>query len=186
MRYLRVLALMGLFLIPAGFAQAQHVSVGIGVGPVYAGPAYVGPVGPPPACAYGYYPYAPYACAPDGYYGPSWFVNGVFIGAGPWYHAYWGRPGYWGRDWDDHAWHRDWDDHGWHRDWDRGRGSEGFRGGDHGRDFHGGNFHGGAVVHGHANFHREGSFHGGGGFHGGGSHGGRGGFHSGGHGGGRR
>ena len=31
MRYLRVLALIGLFLIPAGFAQAQHVSVGIGV-----------------------------------------------------------------------------------------------------------------------------------------------------------
>lgn len=44
-------------------------------------------VGAPPACPYGYYDYAPYACAPYGYYGPEWFLNGIFIGAGPWFHG---------------------------------------------------------------------------------------------------
>jgi hypothetical protein len=38
-------------------------------------------------CPYGYYDYAPYNCAPYGYYGSEWFTNGVFIGAGPWYHG---------------------------------------------------------------------------------------------------
>jgi hypothetical protein len=42
-------------------------------------------IGAAPACPYGYYDYAPYSCAPYGYYGPEWFVSGVFIGAGPWY-----------------------------------------------------------------------------------------------------
>jgi hypothetical protein len=94
MRYLKIflaMAVAGLFLIPAAPAHAQGVSVGVGVG---VGPAYVGPA---PACAYGYYPYYPYACAPYGYYGPQWFVGGVFIGAGPWYHGYWGHPVYGGR-----------------------------------------------------------------------------------------
>ena len=40
-------------------------------------------VGSPPICPYGYYEAPPYACAPDGYYGPEWFSGGVFIGAGP-------------------------------------------------------------------------------------------------------
>ena len=44
-------------------------------------------VGVAPDCPYGYYDYAPYACAPYGYYGPEWFVGGVFIGAGPWFHG---------------------------------------------------------------------------------------------------
>ncbi len=44
-------------------------------------------VGAPPVCPYGYYDYPPYACAPYGYYGPEWFVGGVFVGAGPWYHG---------------------------------------------------------------------------------------------------
>jgi hypothetical protein len=42
-------------------------------------------IGPTPDCPYGYYAVPPYDCAPDGFYGPDWFVNGVFIGAGPWY-----------------------------------------------------------------------------------------------------
>ena len=89
MRYLKYLGYVGL----AGFlllfvgastpAQAQmRVGVGIGIG---AGPAYVGP---PPSCPYGYYGYYPYACAPAGYYAPDYFVNGVFIGAGPWFHGF--------------------------------------------------------------------------------------------------
>lgn len=44
-------------------------------------------VGTPPDCPYGYYDYAPYPCAPYGYYGSEWFLNGVFIGVGPWFHG---------------------------------------------------------------------------------------------------
>jgi hypothetical protein len=44
-------------------------------------------IGPEPVCPYGYYDVAPYACAPEGYYGPEWFVNGAFIGVGPWFHG---------------------------------------------------------------------------------------------------
>src|SRR5258707_12279941 len=90
MRYLRVLVLLGVTLGTASFANAQRVVVGVGVGPAY------GYVGPAPVCSYGYYDYSPYACAPYGYYGPDWFVDGVFIGAGPWFHGYYGR-GYYGR-----------------------------------------------------------------------------------------
>lgn len=155
MRYLRLLAVLGICLIPAGAAQAQRVVVGVGIGaPVY--------YGPPPVCAYGYYPYSPYACVPYGYYGPEWFVNGVFIGAGPWFHGFYGRPVFRGhRDFDD--WHsfdrgfrRDFDDHD--RGWgDRGRSERRFHGG---RDFHGGSSRGGGGFHG------GGRSHGGGGFHG--------------------
>jgi hypothetical protein len=55
----------------APIAPAQ-VSINIGVAPV---------------CPYGYFDYAPYNCAPYGYYGPDWFSGGLFIGAGPWYHG---------------------------------------------------------------------------------------------------
>ncbi len=44
-------------------------------------------VGAAPVCPYGYYDYAPYKCAPYGFYGPEWFSGGVFIGAGPWFHG---------------------------------------------------------------------------------------------------
>src|SRR3954470_11504963 len=101
MRYLKYLALLTALMVPAAYSQAQ-VSVGIGFG---VGPGYVSG---PPACVYGYYDYYPYACAPYGYYGTDWFVNGVFIGAGPWYH--WGHPagfwnrGYYGRGWGHEGW----------------------------------------------------------------------------------
>lgn len=42
-------------------------------------------IGPSPVCPYGYFPFSPYECAPYGYYGPTWFQNGAFIGAGPWF-----------------------------------------------------------------------------------------------------
>ena len=94
MKKLMLLGLLGVGLTAAPAAHAQPIvfGVGVGVGPVYGGP--------PPVCAYGYYPYYPYACAPYGYYGPNWFVGGAFIGAGPWFHGYggyWGRSGYYGR-----------------------------------------------------------------------------------------
>ncbi len=51
-------------------------------------------IGPAPMCPYGYYDVSPYNCAPYGYYGPEWFADGVFIGAGPWFHGptrFWGH-----------------------------------------------------------------------------------------------
>jgi hypothetical protein len=50
--------------------------------------------GPPPICSYGYYGYAPYSCAPVGYYGSGYFYNGIFLGMGPW--AGWGYNHGWG------------------------------------------------------------------------------------------
>jgi hypothetical protein len=44
-------------------------------------------IGGAPDCPYGYYDYAPYSCAPYGYYGPEWFNGGVFVGAGKWFHG---------------------------------------------------------------------------------------------------
>ena len=44
-------------------------------------------IGAAPICPYGYFDYPPYDCAPYGYYGPDWFVGGVFLGAGPWFHG---------------------------------------------------------------------------------------------------
>ncbi|MGA2337071.1 MAG: hypothetical protein WBQ19_16800 [Terriglobales bacterium] len=91
MKYLRYVALLALLAMPLAYSQAAvvvgaRVGVGVGVGVGVAGPR---------VCAYGYYPDYPYACAPYGYYGPSWFSGGVFIGAGPWGHG-WGHP-YYGR-----------------------------------------------------------------------------------------
>src|SRR5215470_11115545 len=87
MRYFKYAALFGLLLFAlSGTAHAQ-VRVAVGVG----GPGYYGPA---PICSYGYYDYYPYDCAPYGYYGPDWFVGGIFIGAGPWFHGYYGRPFY--------------------------------------------------------------------------------------------
>jgi hypothetical protein len=144
MRYLRILAVLGMCFGLASFANAQRVFVGVGVGPAYVGPA--------PVCAYGYYGYYPYACAPYGYYGPDYFAGGVFIGAGPWFHDYYerprfyGRPGYYGRPgFYEHRFEGR--EYGFHerREFDRegfrGRGHGGFRG-DRGREFQGGEFHG--------------------------------------------
>src|SRR5713226_9269249 len=91
MRYLRFFGLLaiclGVGLFSASNANAQRVTFGVGIGaPVYYGSA--------PVCTYGYYDYYPYDCAPYGYYGPDWFVGGVFIGVGPWYRGYYGYRGY--------------------------------------------------------------------------------------------
>ena len=83
MRYLKYLAILAIFMIPAA-GYAAHVSIGVFVGPSY-GYAYLPP---PPVCPYGYYGYYPYPCAPYGYYGPEYFVSGVFIGAGPWFNGF--------------------------------------------------------------------------------------------------
>ena len=72
-KFLALSAVAGLcFAFSAPTTTQAQISVGIGVAPV---------------CPYGYYDYAPYNCAPYGYYGPNWFSGGVFIGAGPWFHG---------------------------------------------------------------------------------------------------
>ena len=109
-------------------------------------------IGPAPICPYGYFDYAPYDCAPYGYYGPDWFLGGVFIGAGPWFHGFYGHPGFYGRP--------GWGGHGFVGRPGFGRGPVGGFHGGAGGGFHGGaagGFHGGAVAHG------GGGFHGGGG-----------------------
>jgi hypothetical protein len=149
MKYLRYFALLGLLALPLAYSQAEvRFGVGIGFGPGY--------VSGPPACAYGYYSDYPYACAPYGFYGSNYFVNGIFIGAGPWYHgysrpyygnSYYGRPSYgqsyYGRSYSDRRFEgRDRDDHRAYNGRDRddhrsvdGRGRNG--------DFHGNSFRGG-------------------------------------------
>lgn len=75
-KYLKTIAFSA---VAAGLltaATASPAQIGIGVN-----------IGVPPVCPYGYFDYAPYDCAPYGYYGPDWFLNGVFIGAGPWFHG---------------------------------------------------------------------------------------------------
>lgn len=138
-------ALLGAAL--AAPARAQ-VSVNIGVAPV---------------CPYGYFDYAPYNCAPYGYYGPDWFVGGVFIGAGPWFH---GHDGFYG-----HVDNRYDPRHGYNGPFpDRGERSFNHFHANEARDGHGnvGNAgHDGGGEHA-AGFARGGGEHGGG--HGGGGH----------------
>jgi uncharacterized membrane protein YgcG len=70
-KFLAVVAVAGAILTSGTVAPAQ---IGISIGG-------------PPVCPYGYFDYAPYDCAPYGYYGPDWFVGGLFLGAGPWFHG---------------------------------------------------------------------------------------------------
>jgi len=81
MRGLKTLVSTTSLLVCLALAPAAHaqISISIGVQPV---------------CSYGYYGYAPYACAPMGYYGSGYFYNGIFLGMGPW--AGWGYGHGWG------------------------------------------------------------------------------------------
>jgi len=165
MRYLKYLALLSVLLVPLAYSQAE-VAFGVGIGPGY--------VAGPPVCEYGYYQDYPYACAPYGYYGPSWFVDGVFIGAGPWYHG-WGG-GYWGRGYYGGGFYgRDHDRGYYGRGYDRGFEGRGYVGrGYEGRGAVGSYRGGGGGYHGGGSYGGGGRSYGGGGYHGGGgSHGGR-------------
>jgi hypothetical protein len=72
--YLALAAVAGLFFTVTVPKVKAQVSVGVNIGAA-------------PACPYGYYDSAPYACAPYGYYGPEWFTGGTFIGAGSWFNG---------------------------------------------------------------------------------------------------
>jgi len=78
---LLLLSVLAIALAGSATVGSSQVSVGIGIGGA-------------PVCPYGYFDYAPYDCAPYGYYGPDWFVGGVFIGAGPWFHGHHGFYGH--------------------------------------------------------------------------------------------
>ena len=78
----------GKFLAFSALAIALLSSSSLGPAQVVVG------VGVEPGCPYGYFDYPPYDCAPYGYYGPDWFVGGVFIGAGPWFHGHHGFYGH--------------------------------------------------------------------------------------------
>jgi hypothetical protein len=129
---------------PGRVAPAQ-ISVGIGIGA-------------PPVCPYGYFDYPPYDCAPYGYYGPDWFVGGVFLGAGPWFHGPRGFAGHVDNRFDPH--------YGYHGPLP-GRGAEAFNHfqGNEARDGHG---HVVQAPHEAGGEHALPGFHGGGGHPGGG------------------
>ena len=130
MRTLKYLAIftvvVGLAFFAASPAKAQ-VSLNFGVN-----------VGPAPVCPYGYFDYAPYNCAPYGYYGPEWYTNGIFIGAGPWFHGPRGFHGYVNRQYDPH--------YGYHGSFPHNGHGE-FHGYNHGQ-FHGTDQRGGYENHG--------------------------------------
>jgi hypothetical protein len=79
-----VFAALATLLLSCAFVAPSHAPAQVAVGV---------DIGAPPGCPYGYFDYSPYDCAPYGYYGPDWFLGGVFIGAGPWFH---GHPGFYG------------------------------------------------------------------------------------------
>jgi hypothetical protein len=121
LKFLLLPALLIAMLTAVPAAHAAQVSFGVQIGSA-------------PVCPYGYYDYSPYRCAPYGYYGPEWFSNGVFIGAGPWYH---GR-----RDFYGHVDHRFDPRYGYRGSYPRH--DEHF---DNHRDFH--DFHGNSMRDGH-------------------------------------
>ena len=125
-------------------------------------------IGSEPACPYGYYDYAPYQCAPYGYYGPEWFSNGAFIGTGPWYHGHDRFRGHVDRRYDPRFGYRgEYPNRGERGDWDRHHGTvEGFRGRDmreeHARSGDRGNYSGdpGNYSNDRGNHDRGGNGHG--------------------------
>ena len=147
MKYLKYIAMLAVLMVPLAFTQAAQAQVGFGVG-IGVGPGYVDA---PPVCEYGYY-------------GPSWFSGGIFIGAGPWYHG-WGRPYYPGYGYYRGPIGRGYVGHGYVGRGYEGRG-RGFTGRGPTTGFHGGAPRGG-EVHGGAGFHGGGSSHSGGGSRGG-------------------
>jgi hypothetical protein len=91
MRILRTLSLLSLTCLVCAMSAHAPAQISVGVN-----------IGPEPVCPYGYFNYPPYTCAPYGYYGPDWFIGGVFVGAGPWFHGPHGFYGHVDNRWDPH------------------------------------------------------------------------------------
>jgi hypothetical protein len=150
MSYWKVLTLSAIAAVMFAVPSTAPAQISIAVG------------GPAPVCPYGYFDYAPYDCAPFGYYGQDWFTGGLFIGAGPWFH---GPRGFYG-----HVDNR-YDPHNGYRGPLPGRGAQAFNHfqGNEARDGQG---HVGNAGHSAAAEHGMGGYRGGGGggAHGGGGH----------------
>ena len=130
-RYILLLA-PALLLLGCGPYHVDQVGVGMGYGPE-------------PMCAYGYFDWAPYNCAPYGYYGPEWFNGGMFVGAGPWFHGPAHFHGHVGNHFDPHhGYHGSFPQRGEHADRDHPAG--------HFENFHGNEQRDGRghVVYGHS------------------------------------
>ena len=95
MSHLKILAfsILAIALLNSASQAPAQISVGVGIGVA-------------PVCPYGYFDYAPYDCAPYGYYGPDWYENGIFIGAGPWFHGHRGFYGHVDNRYDPHNGYR--------------------------------------------------------------------------------
>lgn len=134
LRYFAAALVVGLCFI--SFTPKAHAQISFGV-----------QIGAEPACPYGYYDYAPYRCAPYGYYGPEWFTNGLFIGAGPWFHGHEHFRGHVDHHFDPRYGYRGhFPDHGDRPDWDHHHGTvEHF----HGHDMREMNPHRDHDDHGH-------------------------------------
>ncbi len=119
LRYLAASAIVALCFLCFTAKSSAQVSFGV-------------QFGSEPACPYGYYDYAPYRCAPYGYYGPEWFSNGAFIGVGPWYNRHDHFRGHVDRRYDPRNGYRgNFPSRGERPDWDHHHGTvEGFRGHD--------------------------------------------------------
>src|SRR5579859_1727953 len=131
----------------AGASQQARAQVNITIG-----------IGAAPVCPYGYFNYAPYSCAPFGYYGPQWFTSGIFIGAGPWFRGPVGFRGYVNHDFDPRFGYRGpFPGRGEHADWGRHRGwDKQFRGNEYHEEYRhdNGNHNGEYKDHGdHGNGH---------------------------------
>jgi len=119
-------------------------------------------IGVAPVCPYGYFDYAPYDCAPYGYYGPDWFVGGVFFGAGPWFRGPAGFHGHVDNRYDPrHGYHGPVPDHG-AQAFNHFQANEAHDG--HGNVVAAPN-HSGAGEHALPGYHGGGGGHGGGGRH---------------------
>ena len=111
-KLLSLAAIAAVFLAMGAPTVRAQVSIGI-------------QIGSPPVCPYGYFDYAPYNCAPFGYYAPDWFHSGAFIGAGPWYRGPADFHGWVNRRYDPQYGYRGgFPYRGEHADWGRHRGWE--------------------------------------------------------------
>jgi hypothetical protein len=146
MRFSRLIAVPVLAVICLAGANTRadaQISINIGVAPV---------------CPYGYFNYAPYQCAPFGYYGPQWFTGGVFLGAGPWYRGPVGFHGYVNTYYDPrHGYHGPYPVRGEHADWGRHAGwDKHWHGNEEYHHHDNGNHYGEYKEHnGHGNGHDE-------------------------------
>jgi hypothetical protein len=141
-RFIAVPVLAVMCLAGANTRAAAQISINIGVAPV---------------CPYGYFNYAPYQCAPFGYYGPQWFTGGVFLGAGPWYRGPAGFHGYINTYYDPHyGYHGPYPVRGERADWGRHAGWDKHWHGNEEYHHDNGNHYGEYKEHnGHGNDHHD-------------------------------